>query len=100
MKILWCWRCEREVPMLEGAEGKRAYELYGECLRGSPGNTISDKFKELFDYYKNITGEEYTNPNVIIHHIVELYGPPCEKCSKPYRTSKSSFCAACGHKRI
>ena len=53
MKIPWCWMCQREVPMLEVAEGKRAYELYGECLRGSPGNTISDKFKELIPVFKS-----------------------------------------------
>jgi hypothetical protein len=88
-----------EVPMLEGSEGDKAYELYGAAFRNSSGNTMQERFKALIDYYKEVTGEEETNPNAIIHHIVEIYGPQCEKCGKPYRTSKASFCAGCGNKR-
>lgn len=99
MKILWCWRCRMEVPMLEGEEGKKAYELYSAAFRNSSGNTMQERFKGLIEYYKEVTGEEETNPNAIIHHIVEIYGPQCEKCGKPYRTSKASFCAGCGNKR-
>jgi hypothetical protein len=85
--------------MLEGEEGKKAYELYGAAFRNGSGNTMKERFKPLIDYYKEITGEEYTNPNAIIHHIVEIYGPQCEKCGKPYRTSKARFCAGCGNER-
>ena len=98
MKILWCWRCQMEVPMLEGEEAKRAYELYGMGFKPIAGGNMQERFKELINYYKEVTGEEYTNPNAIIHHMVDMYGPPCEKCGKPYRTSKASFCAACGNK--
>ncbi len=50
-------------------------------------------------YHFNLTGEMDTNPNSIIHHRIALYGPPCENCSKHYRTAGASFCAACGHKK-
>ena len=89
-----------EVPMLEGEEGKKAYELFSAGIKTPPaGNGLQGRFKALIDYYKEITGEEETNPNAIIHHIVEIYGPQCEKCGKPYRTDKASFCAGCGNKR-
>jgi hypothetical protein len=37
MKILWCWRCRMEVPMLEEEEGKKAYELYSAGFRTPSG---------------------------------------------------------------
>jgi hypothetical protein len=98
MKILYCWRCRMDVPMLEGEEGKKAQELYAAGFR-TPGSNFQKKFKALIDYYKEVTGEEETNPNAIIHHIAETYGPPCENCGKPYRTDKASFCPMCGNKR-
>ena len=58
------------------------------------------RFKDLLDYYKRITGFEDTEPNAIMHHQIEQYGPPCKKCGKPYRTPQASFCAACGNKKI
>jgi hypothetical protein len=89
-----------EVPMLEGEEGKKVYELYSAAFKTpSKEKGLEGRFRALIDYYKEITGEEETNPNVIIHHIVEIYGPQCEKCGKPYRTDKASFCAGCGNKR-
>lgn len=57
------------------------------------------RFKAVIDYHKEITGEEETNVNVIAHHRIALFGPPCESCGKPYRTNLASFCAACGHRR-
>ena len=84
--------------MLEGEEAKKAYELYGKGFKVSSGGNMQERFKDLINYYKEITGVEEINPNAIIHHMVDTYGPPCEKCGKPYRTSKASFCAACGNK--
>ncbi len=99
MKVLWCWRCRMEVPMLEKEEAQIAYELYGAGFKHSIGGSMQARFKPLLDYYKEVTGFETTNPLAVIHHLVDLYGPPCEECGKPYRTSKASFCAACGNKR-
>lgn len=96
MKMLWCWRCKMEVPMLDEEEFKKAAELYKLAFR--PGS-MDERFKPLRDYYKDVTGWDESNPNAIMHHEIALYGPPCENCGKPYRTPKASFCAACGHKR-
>lgn len=100
MKNLWCWRCKMEVPMLDEDEYKVASKLYRSGFEtGKCNMTRKKRFKELLDYYKDLTGFEETNPNTIMHHRIDLYGSACENCSKPYRTSKASFCAACGHKR-
>jgi hypothetical protein len=89
-----------EVPMLEGDEVKRASESYSLGFKNHSESGMKGRFKALIDYYQEITGEQYDNPNAILHHIVAMYGPPCENCGKPYRTPKATFCAACGNKRI
>ena len=100
MKLLWCWRCKMEVPMLNEEQYAKAYELYGEAISdiNREGGRLV-RFKPLLDYYKEVTGWDETEPNAIMHHRIAQYGPPCEKCGKPYRTPQASFCAACGHKR-
>lgn len=88
-----------EVPMLEGEECEIATELYSEGLKTVEKNR-QKRFKKLLDYYYNLTGFVETEPNAIMHHFTEIYGPDCEKCGKPYRTEKAKFCASCGSKRI
>jgi len=83
-----------DVPMLDEDEFEKASELYSSGFKDR-----SLRFKPLLDYYNDLTGYEYTNPNAIMHHEIALYGPPCEKCGKPYRTPLATFCAACGNKR-
>jgi hypothetical protein len=61
--------------------------------------SMDERFKEAMDHYNKLTGANETNQNAIMHHRIELYGPDCERCGKPYRSPKASFCAACGHKR-
>jgi len=100
MENLWCWRCKMEVPMLHTEEYLIATKLYRDGFeQGKCNMTRTERFSELLDYYKQLTGFKETNPNAIMHHRIELYGPPCESCTKPYRTPHAKFCAACGHKR-
>jgi len=100
MKNLWCWRCKMEVPMLNTEEYLIASKLYRSGFeKGKCNMTRAQRFKDLLDYHHELTGIKVNNPNAIMHHHVDLYGPPCENCSKPYRTPKAAFCAACGHKR-
>jgi len=97
MEKLWCWRCRQTVGMLNEEEYRKAHELYGKAFKNK--GSIEERFKELLDYYFEVTGEVETVPNAVMHHRIALYGPPCEQCGKPYRTPLASFCAACGHKR-
>lgn len=85
--------------MLDETEFMEAARLYRKAFDTKHTTDLSERFTELFIYYFRLTGEIETEPNAIMHHRIALYGPPCEKCGKPYRTSKASFCAACGNKR-
>lgn len=98
MRIRYCWRCKMDVLMLEGEESKIASQLYAEGLKILEKDRRK-RFKKLLDYYNDLTGFGETEPNAIVHHFADMYGPDCESCGKPYRTSQASFCAACGNKR-
>ena len=90
-----------EIPMLDENEYQKAHILYRKGMKNS-GVSLSntqERFKELLDYYFEVTGFKETEPNAIMHHRIAQYGPPCENCGKPYRTPAASFCAACGLKR-
>lgn len=96
--MLWCWRCRQEMPMLDEEEFKIIYKLYMDVI-WSRHDRIGAELK-VSEYYSQITGAPTMHPNVIMHHRIALYGPPCENCGKPYRTNQATFCAACGHKRV
>lgn len=99
MKILWCWRCRMEVPMFDEAESELVGKLYLEGMHNVKVKERIPRFEALLTWHKKYTGIEFDEPNAIVHHFISMYGPPCEKCGKPYRTPKASFCAACGNKR-
>ncbi|PTT74328.1 zinc ribbon domain-containing protein [Chryseobacterium sp. HMWF035] len=91
-----------DVPMLDEEEGKIASKLLAEGLqefKTARKTPLNENFKKLLDYYNNLTGFEETNPNSIMHHFIDMYGPDCENCGKPYRTETATFCPKCGNKR-
>src|SRR2546428_7461782 len=96
-RILYCWRCRAEVPMLEEDE----WEEILRCLREGVEqikdyrSTNSLSFEEAKDQvyghgallrYQQITGSCESNPTVLWHHRLSLFGPPCTNCGKPLRT--------------
>lgn len=85
--------------MLDEEEYLIANKLYLLGMKNISSRDRKIRFKELLDYYKEVTGFEETEPNAIMHHRIAQYGAPCENCGKPYRTPRASFCVACGHKR-
>jgi hypothetical protein len=89
------------VPMLDEQEYSIAMDYYSEGFKifGVEASTKGERFKRLLDYYFELTGYRMTEPNAVMHHRIQIYGPPCEKCGKPYRTSLAKFCASCGNKR-
>ena len=106
MKLLWCWRCERDVPMLDEAEYAEIWALFTVALkatkafRKSHGVPLQDALNEGFyrpvlECYERLTGTKETNPNAVLHHRVSLYGPPCKKCGRPLRTPKAKICGSC-----
>ncbi len=91
-----------DVPMLDEEEGKIASKLLAEGFqefKTDRKKPLNENFKKLLDYYNNLTGFEETNPNAIMHHFIDMYGPDCENCGKPYRTGTATFCQKCGNKR-
>ena len=98
MKILWCWRCRMEIPMLDEDEFTIASKLYSDAFKKT-GMTIEERFVPLLDYYEKVTGFKETVPNAIMHHRISQYGSECENCGKPYRTPQATYCADCGNKK-
>ena len=37
----------------------------------------------MLEMYRLLTGFVETNPNAVLHHEVEQYGPSCPSCCKP-----------------
>jgi hypothetical protein len=106
MKMLWCWRCKSEMPMLNEDEYRCIHELYAEGMQatkifrqahGIPLKNASrqERFQPLLKKYKELTGFTETNPNAVMHHRLSLYGPPCSHCRKPLRIPKAKLCGAC-----
>lgn len=107
MKVIYCWRCRMEMPMLDEEEfavidalwkdafmtTKEFREKHGPPLEDDP---IIERFRPMREAYKQMTGMDESNENTIMHHRISIYGPPCERCGKPLRTPQASFCAACG----
>ncbi len=88
-----------EIPMLDKEEFAIASELYSKGFKIAKKDR-QEKFKELLDYYNELTGFRETEPNSIMHHSLEQIGPDCENCGKPYRTPKAKLCASCGNRKI
>ncbi len=110
MKIMWCWRCKMEVPMLDEEEYAVVAHLYSHGMKATKefrmkhnlplGECpINERFRPVRDAYKRMTGMDESHENAIMHHRISIYGSLCERCEKPLRTPRASFCAACGQQR-
>src|SRR5258708_36544040 len=93
MKLLLCWRCKTEIPMLEDDEYRQVMRLIG---TGTEGDTWERRFDPMLREYERMTGFRETNHNAVFHHQLSLYGPPCSNCGKPLRTPQARFCVGCG----
>ena len=91
MKILWCWRCRIEVPMLDDEEFRRVTSLRPMSF----GKNLREAMAPVLDEYERITGVRETNPNAIWHHRASMYGSPCAKCGKPLRSPRAEMCGSC-----
>jgi uncharacterized OB-fold protein len=97
----WCWRCQRDVPMLDEAEWQTVAPLLGSS--GETVQRLRQAQTDIFGHmalakYRELTGHPETDLNVLLHHRAGLYGRPCTNCGKPLRTPRASICAACGQR--
>lgn len=104
MKVLWCWRCKLDVPMLDEEEFARVAGLYRAAFSprsptaapGTEHRSTEARFRPVCEEYERLTGFHETNANAVMHHRLSQYGPPCAHCGKPLRTPEARHCAACG----
>jgi hypothetical protein len=107
MKMLWCWRCRQEMPMLDEQEYTEAFRLYGECLNATKefrqrwnvplaNASIDERFRPIREWYEQLTGVPGCHANAILHHRFSDFGNPCRVCGKPLRSPRAKLCAACG----
>ena len=90
MKVLRCWRCQAEMPMVDEEEFERVI-----LLRRLSGKNIGEMFGALLEEYERITGHRETNGNAVFRHRLAMYGPPCAGCGKPLRTPRAKLCGSC-----
>jgi hypothetical protein len=104
---LYCWRCDRVIPMLDDREWALVEPLLNNSIseltqyRQEHGVSLAEAKdhalgRSALNKYRELTGFDETNVNALWHHRRSLYGPPCAACGKPLRTPRARFCAACG----
>ncbi len=108
MKLLYCWRCRTDVPMLDESEFAVVAHVHRQCTaavkayREQHGATLAntpraDLMRPVLETYRELTGVNAGDPDHVLKHRLALIGPPCTACGRPLRTPQASFCAACGH---
>lgn len=114
MRTAWCWKCHRDVPMLEEAEYQfiraidqefepKYKQAFASSLPGQQKKSELDEIKSAWNAkvsaaYFAVTGEEPRSCSVWSHCLPNL-GPICAACGKPLRTPQSKMCAACNAAR-
>jgi hypothetical protein len=92
VKVVWCWRCKMDIPMLDPDEVDRVFALVN---TGASDDPREREWGPALREYERITGFRESNPMSLYHHRVALYGPPCKWCGKPLRTPDAKMCGAC-----
>lgn len=54
------------------------------------------KLRHLAAGYEMFTGVPEADPNLVWHHLVSQYGPPCPQCARPLRHAGAEQCRECG----
>ena len=107
---LYCWRCDKDLPMLDEQEWAVIAPALTQSIldiqqiRKDQGIGLNEALQQPYGtwalrLYHDLTGFHETDPAVIWHHRLSLYGSPCQACGKPLRTPQAKSCAACGRAR-
>jgi len=103
MRLMYCWRCRMELPMLDEGEWARVAPLLSisnvKRIQAAKGCDLKEA-RRLWEeqacaVYTEITGVKETNINAVAHHRIALYGPECPECHRPLRTPTSAVCLYC-----
>jgi len=93
MKVLWCWRCRQDMPMLDEDEFRLVDALFRGGMRatkefrlqhGIPlqGASIHARFAPVRKAYEDLTGKGDCHENVIMHQ--GRLDPGIKLLNKPY----------------
>ena len=104
---MFCWRCKRDVPMLDEEEFATVQQVHQDCVenvhqyrrehRVSLAETPTDElYQPVHETYERLTGVAGFTTDEILKHRISLYGRPCPNCGKPLRTPKARKCYECG----
>lgn len=93
MRILWCWRCKTEVPMLDDKEWQSVWDAHETAT-----SQHHDGRPAALAAYERLTGYKEANFNALFHHRISDQGPPCPGCGKVLRTPVAYKCFECGLK--
>lgn len=107
MKTMYCWRCEKDVPMLNEEEFGEIREVYSDCrksikeYREKRGVQLKDVpieqlMRPVQEKYYELTGTGGYTADELLKHRISLHGPLCPNCGRPLRTPAARLCAACG----
>lgn len=55
--------------------------------------------RPVLELHEQLTGFQGSNYEVIWHHRLSLFGPPCHACGRLLRTKEATRCASCGTPR-
>lgn len=55
-----------------------------------------EDLQAMLAMYRLLTGYEVGYMAAVHDHRLSRHGPPCPECSKPLRSSRARYCAACG----
>jgi len=109
MKVVYCYRCKKDVAGLEESEFQVLEPLYNSAWNahrdlGYAVDAVSIRvamrssgvFDELKAQHLNITGLELEPSCMVFLHKLSSFGPPCPRCGTLLRTSKAQMCFSCG----
>src|SRR5690349_3506651 len=70
MEIAWCWRCNKEVPMIDEVEWQALWTYTAD-------QPIMQECQRLTGLPSNVTTRK-----LMLSHRRSMYGPPCPNCGK------------------
>jgi hypothetical protein len=107
MEVHYCYRCHRDVPLLDETEFAFFEALFNECAvplgaylsqdHSLPRTgAMPDFFRPFLEEYERRTGFRETDPKAFAHHLRSYFGPACRNCGRLLRTPRASKCMECG----
>lgn len=88
------WR--QVAPLLADAiQEIKDYRIAHECDIATARQNVKPEATAKFEALTGMPGVHF---EVIYHHRLADWGPPCKKCGQLFRTPRASYCASCGQR--